>query len=40
MAPLCDVCVRVPSSSTPRIQEMHITIGHTICELVEERFCG
>ncbi|MGB2716429.1 MAG: D-sedoheptulose 7-phosphate isomerase [Vicinamibacterales bacterium] len=39
MATLCDLCVRVPSSSTPRIQEMHITIGHTICELVEERLC-
>jgi D-sedoheptulose 7-phosphate isomerase len=34
--PLCDVCLRVPSRSTPRIQEMHITIVHTICELLEE----
>jgi D-sedoheptulose 7-phosphate isomerase len=33
----CDVCLCVPSKSTPRIQEMHITIGHTICELLEER---
>jgi D-sedoheptulose 7-phosphate isomerase len=33
----CDLCVCVPSTSTPRIQEMHITIGHTICELLEER---
>jgi D-sedoheptulose 7-phosphate isomerase len=33
----CDVCLCVPSARTPRIQEMHITIGHTICELVEER---
>lgn len=37
MRDLCDVCLRVPSRSTPRIQEMHITIGHTICELLEER---
>lgn len=38
-----DVCLCVPSKSTPRIQEMHITIGHTICELLEERLaaaCG
>lgn len=33
----CDLCLCVPSKSTPRIQEMHITIGHTICELLEER---
>lgn len=33
----CNLCLCVPSKSTPRIQEMHITIGHTICELVEER---
>ena len=33
----CDLCLCVPSRSTPRIQEMHITIGHTICELLEER---
>lgn len=33
----CDLCLCVPAKSTPRIQEMHITIGHTICELLEER---
>lgn len=33
----CDLCLCVPSKSTARIQEMHITIGHTICELLEER---
>ncbi len=26
----------VPSADTPRIQETHITLGHIICELVEE----
>jgi D-sedoheptulose 7-phosphate isomerase len=26
----------VPSDSTPRIQETHITIGHVICQIVEE----
>ena len=35
MAALCDVSLKVPSASTPRIQEMHIAIGHLICELVE-----
>jgi len=33
----CDICICVPTRSTPRMQEMHITIGHTICELLEER---
>ncbi len=30
-----DLLLNVPSSDTPRIQEVHITIGHIICELVE-----
>ena len=33
----CDICLCVPTKSTPRMQEMHITIGHAICELLEER---
>jgi D-sedoheptulose 7-phosphate isomerase len=37
MRAACDLCLCVPSKSTPRIQEMHILIGHTICGLVEER---
>jgi len=36
----CDLCLCVPTKSTPRIQEMHIMIGHTICELLEERLAG
>lgn len=32
----CDVCFKVPSDVTPRIQETHITLGHTICEIVED----
>ena len=31
-----DICIKVPSNDTPRIQETHITIGHIICQLVEE----
>ncbi|HVS88099.1 MAG TPA: D-sedoheptulose 7-phosphate isomerase [Candidatus Acidoferrum sp.] len=40
MRTACDLCLCVPSKSTARIQEMHITIGHTICELLEERLAG
>lgn len=32
---LADVCVAVPSDCTPRIQEIHILVGHTLCDLVE-----
>jgi len=30
-----DVCIRVPSTLTPRIQEAHIAVGHIIAEIVE-----
>lgn len=40
MRTACDLCLCVPSATTARIQEMHITIGHAICELVEDRLCG
>ena len=36
MAALCDLCLKVPSNETPRIQEVHILIGHIICCIVEE----
>jgi len=39
MRDLCDVCLCVSSTSTPRIQECHILIGHTICELLEQILC-
>src|SRR3954454_8693019 len=35
MRSLCDHCLVVPSSDTPRIQEGHILLGHVLCELVE-----
>jgi D-sedoheptulose 7-phosphate isomerase len=34
---LVDIPLIIPSSDTPRIQEMHILAGHIICEIVEER---
>ena len=40
MAPYCDLCLRVPSSSTPLIQQMHITAAHAICAIVEENLFG
>ena len=40
MADLCDYCLQVPSTDTPRIQEAHMLIGHVICAEVERRIFG
>jgi D-sedoheptulose 7-phosphate isomerase len=37
IAPFCDQLLSVPSSCVPRIQEGHLLISHTICEMVEQR---
>ena len=36
MATLCDECLAVPVKVTARAQEMHILMGHILCELVDE----
>lgn len=36
LAPLADLCFRVPSDETPRIQEGHEFIGHLLCGLIEQ----
>ena len=33
---LSDHLINIPSDDTPRIQESHITLGHIICQMVEE----
>jgi len=40
MAEKANVLINVPSDDTARIQEMHIVIGHIICELVESELFG
>lgn len=40
MKGMCDICICVPSEDTPRIQEVHILIGHIICSIVEEDLFG
>ncbi len=40
MPPLCDYCLQVPSSETPKIQEGHIALGHIICGLIERELFG
>ena len=40
MAALCDYCICVPSQDTPRIQEGHTLIAHTLCAVIEEWLFG
>jgi D-sedoheptulose 7-phosphate isomerase len=36
----CDYLIRVPSRDTPRIQEVHMLIGHAVCAAVETALFG
>lgn len=36
MNSICDIIIKVPSDDTPRIQEVHILLGHIICHLIEQ----
>jgi len=38
MNKVCDINLIVPSNNTPRIQEMHILLGHTICQIIDNNF--
>ena len=40
LASLVDYAFIVPSEATPRIQEAHITLGHVICQVVEDALFG
>jgi D-sedoheptulose 7-phosphate isomerase len=35
VAAAAEIALIVPSRNTPRIQEVHITIGHVLCDLVD-----
>ncbi len=35
-----DLCLKVPSDDTPRIQECHIMVGHILCSMLEEELFG
>ena len=38
LAALCDACLLVPATTTPRIQEAHLLAWHLVCDEVERRF--
>jgi D-sedoheptulose 7-phosphate isomerase len=35
MGPHCNLLLAIPDTDTPRIQECHMLMGHTVCEIVE-----
>lgn len=35
MAELCDICLNMPTTETPKVQEGHEFLGHLICGLIE-----
>jgi D-sedoheptulose 7-phosphate isomerase len=37
---LCELALRVPSTATPLIQQVHITVAHAVCEIVEIALFG
>ena len=36
MKDLCEIIIQAPSNDTPRVQEVHILVGHIVCQLIEE----
>ena len=37
---LVDLCLRVPSTDTQRVQECHMTVGHILCDIIESSMFG
>ena len=39
LGPLADVIILAPGATTDRIQELHITVGHILCEIIDQHAC-
>jgi D-sedoheptulose 7-phosphate isomerase len=37
---LVDLCLRVPSTDTQRVQECHMAVGHIVCDIIESTLFG
>ena len=37
---LADLCLRVPSTDTQRVQECHMAVGHILCDIIESSMFG
>lgn len=40
LASRVDHAIVIPTDSTPRAQELHLALGHIVCEMVEEQLAG
>ncbi|NLG29458.1 MAG: SIS domain-containing protein [Chloroflexi bacterium] len=40
LADMCDIALAVPERETYRVQELHLTLYHQLCLMVEARFFG
>jgi D-sedoheptulose 7-phosphate isomerase len=40
LAESSDLCLKVPSNNSQRIQEAHITIGHIVLDLLERELAA
>lgn len=40
LAPLCDVCIKVPARKAHEVQEYHLPVYHALCLALEEEFFG
>lgn len=40
LAGQCDLCLCAPARETPRIQEVHATVIHILCEIIETQLFG
>jgi len=38
LAGLCDAAIKVPSDSTPKVQEYHLPVYHALCAALEDEF--
>lgn len=38
LKPLCDILIHVPGKSTAHVQELHLPVYHTLCQMVESHF--
>jgi D-sedoheptulose 7-phosphate isomerase len=38
LAPLCDILINVQGNSTAHVQELHLPVYHTLCQMVESHF--
>jgi D-sedoheptulose 7-phosphate isomerase len=40
MKSYCDLLINVPGSRTAFVQELHLPVYHTLCQMVEHSFFG